>query len=174
MAKPISNLRGKITARYPGAFPYKATRNSVHYTRPDGKRVAKIVGYPLLDSAGGEIDTGIVAGGIPNAPWLWVQETADTRVRFGNGSLNFNIGQLVEWTDKATGEVVVEVDPAYFRPTEVDLLIGDPSKAKKVLGWEATRSVEELCHDMVKADLERFIRDKHLMDAGHDIIQSHE
>jgi GDPmannose 4,6-dehydratase len=77
-------------------------------------------------------------------------------------------------TDKATGEVVVEVDPAYFRPTEVDLLIGDPSKAKKVLGWEATRSVEELCHDMVKADLERFIRDKHLMDAGHDIIQSHE
>jgi GDPmannose 4,6-dehydratase len=77
-------------------------------------------------------------------------------------------------TDKATGEVVVEVDPAYFRPTEVDLLIGDPSKAKKALGWEATRSVEELCHDMVKADLERFIRDKHLMDAGHDIIQSHE
>ncbi len=93
------------------------------------------------------------------------------------------VGVEIQWSgeginekgkDKATGEIVVEVDPKYFRPTEVDLLIGDPSKAKEKLGWEATRTVEELCRDMVKADLERFTRDKHLMDAGHDIIQSQE
>lgn len=76
--------------------------------------------------------------------------------------------------NKATGACVVEVDPAYFRPTEVDLLIGDPTKAKEVLGWEATSTVEELCRDMVKADLERFTRDKYLMDAGHEVLQSHE
>ena len=76
--------------------------------------------------------------------------------------------------NKATGKVIVEVDPKYFRPTEVDLLIGDPTKAKEQLGWVATHTVEQLCHDMVAADLERFTRDKHLMDAGHDIIQSHE
>ncbi len=73
-------------------------------------------------------------------------------------------------TDKATREVVVEVDPNYFRPTEVDLLIGDATKAKEKLGWTATRTVRELCHDMVKADLERFTRNKHLMDAGHNVI----
>tara|TARA_B110000046_G_scaffold75134_2_gene83192 strand:- start:909 stop:1997 length:1089 start_codon:yes stop_codon:yes gene_type:complete len=84
------------------------------------------------------------------------------------------IGIEEKGTDKSTGEVVVEVDPKYFRPTEVDLLIGDATKAKEILGWEAARTVSELCSDMVKADLERFTRDKHLMEAGHDVIQSEE
>lgn len=93
------------------------------------------------------------------------------------------VGVTLEWKgtgvdekgyDVATGECVVEVDPKYFRPTEVDLLIGNPAKAKAKLGWEATRTVEELCHDMVKADLERFSRDKYLMDGGHEVHQSHE
>lgn len=93
------------------------------------------------------------------------------------------IGVSIDWSgegvnekgkDKATGEIIVEVDPSYFRPTEVDLLIGDATKAKEVLGWEPKRTVEELCSDMVKADLERFTRDKHLMEAGHNVIQSHE
>jgi GDPmannose 4,6-dehydratase len=93
------------------------------------------------------------------------------------------VGVELEWKgdgvdekgyNKATGVCVVEVDPTYFRPTEVDLLIGNPAKAKEVLGWEATSTVEELCHDMVKADLARFKRDKYLMDAGHEVIQSHE
>lgn len=76
--------------------------------------------------------------------------------------------------DKSTGEVVVEVDPKYFRPTEVDLLVGDASKAKQLLGWAPRRSVEELCREMVLADYERFKRDKFLMEGGHSVIQSHE
>ena len=52
-----------------------------------------------------------------------------------------------------SGQLLVEVDPRYFRPTEVDLLIGDPSKAKQRLGWEATSKFEDMVTEMVKADL---------------------
>lgn len=57
--------------------------------------------------------------------------------------------------DRATGKVLVEIDPNYFRPTEVDLLVGDSSKAKKLLGWEPKVGIEELVQIMVKADWER-------------------
>ena len=72
-------------------------------------------------------------------------------------------GFELEWTgegreergvDKATGRVLVEVDPRYFRPAEVDLLLGDPSKAKRVLGWEPKVTFRELVRTMVEADLE--------------------
>ncbi len=56
-------------------------------------------------------------------------------------------------TDSETGEVLVRIDPRYFRPTEVDNLRGDPSKAKEVLGWEHRTSFSELVRDMVEADL---------------------
>ena len=59
-----------------------------------------------------------------------------------------------------TGKVVVEVDPNYFRPTEVDLLIGDASKANHKLNWKASTSVETLCKEMVLADLKRVRDDK--------------
>lgn len=52
-----------------------------------------------------------------------------------------------------TGRVLVEIDPRYFRPTEVELLIGDPAKAKAELGWEATTSFDELVVEMMIADL---------------------
>lgn len=52
-----------------------------------------------------------------------------------------------------TGATLVSVDPRYFRPTEVDLLIGDPTKAKQKLGWQATASLDELVRDMVTSDL---------------------
>jgi len=58
-------------------------------------------------------------------------------------------------TDKATGKVVVKVNPKFYRPGEVDLLIGDPSKAKKELGWEPKYTLEELCAMMVKEDIRR-------------------
>ena len=58
-------------------------------------------------------------------------------------------------TDKATGKVVVKVNPKFYRPAEVDLLIGNPEKAKKELGWEPKSTLEELCAMMVKADLRR-------------------
>ncbi len=57
--------------------------------------------------------------------------------------------------NKKNGQVVVKIDPAYFRPTEVDLLIGDPSKAKTKLGWQAKISVDDLCKEMVAADIYR-------------------
>ena len=54
---------------------------------------------------------------------------------------------------KKTGKILVQVDPRYYRPTEVEYLLGDPSKAKQLLGWEAKISVEELCEEMVEYDL---------------------
>lgn len=57
--------------------------------------------------------------------------------------------------DKATGKTVVKINPKFYRPAEVDLLIGNPEKAKKVLGWEPKCTLEELCAMMVKADLRR-------------------
>ena len=57
--------------------------------------------------------------------------------------------------NKATGDTVLKVNPKFYRPTEVDLLIGDATKAKEELGWEAKTSLEELCSIMVKADLKR-------------------
>ncbi len=56
--------------------------------------------------------------------------------------------------DSADGTLRVEIDPRYFRPTEVDLLIGDPTKAKEKLGWEAKRSFSEIVSEMVESDLE--------------------
>lgn len=55
-----------------------------------------------------------------------------------------------------TGQVVVAIDPSYFRPTEVDLLVGDPAKAKQKLGWEPTYNLEMLVKEMVAADIEKY------------------
>lgn len=57
--------------------------------------------------------------------------------------------------DTATGKVVMRVNPVFYRPAEVDLLIGNPEKARMELGWEPKTSLEELCRMMVKADLRR-------------------
>jgi GDPmannose 4,6-dehydratase len=55
--------------------------------------------------------------------------------------------------DRETGRVLVQVDPRYFRPTEVELLIGNPSKAHRKLGWRHETSLAELCAEMVREDL---------------------
>ena len=55
--------------------------------------------------------------------------------------------------DKKTNKILIEVDPYYFRPTEVDLLLGDPSKAKEKLGWHPSYTFEELVKEMVESDL---------------------
>jgi len=64
-------------------------------------------------------------------------------------------GEQEQATDAATGKVVVRVNPKFYRPAEVDLLIGDPQKAKDVLGWEPKTTLEQLCRMMVDADLRR-------------------
>jgi GDPmannose 4,6-dehydratase len=72
------------------------------------------------------------------------------------------IGRTVVWEgrgadevgrDAASGEILVSIDPRYFRPTEVDLLLGDPAKAERVLGWKARISFEEMIREMVAFDL---------------------
>ncbi|WP_263641080.1 GDP-mannose 4,6-dehydratase [Methanobrevibacter arboriphilus] len=65
--------------------------------------------------------------------------------------------------DTKTNNVLVEVDPAYFRPTEVDLLLGDPSKARKKLGWKPKISFNELVREMVQSDLKMVKNDKSLL-----------
>jgi len=62
--------------------------------------------------------------------------------------------------DSKSGNVIIKIDPAYFRPAEVDLLIGDPAKAKKIMGWEPTVKFKELVEIMVDADLERETKNK--------------
>jgi len=57
--------------------------------------------------------------------------------------------------DQATGKTVMKVNPKFYRPAEVELLIGNPIKAKEKLGWEPKTTLEELCAMMVSADLRR-------------------
>src|SRR4029079_2252792 len=62
--------------------------------------------------------------------------------------------------EAGTKRVLVEIDPRYFRPTEVDVLQGDPSKAQKKLGWTHTTDIDELCAEMVREDLVNVAREK--------------
>ena len=64
-------------------------------------------------------------------------------------------GENERGVDVASGKTIVRINPKFYRPTEVDLLIGDPSKAKSKLGWEAKTTLEELCAMMAEADLRR-------------------
>jgi GDPmannose 4,6-dehydratase len=75
-------------------------------------------------------------------------------------------GRTIRWqgggtdeigVDAASGKVLVRIDPRYFRPTEVDLLLGDPAKAKARLGWSHTTSFSDLVAEMVQADLARAV-----------------
>jgi GDPmannose 4,6-dehydratase len=72
------------------------------------------------------------------------------------------------------GQVVVEVDPAYFRPTEVELLIGDPTKSKQKLGWVPKYDLPALVKDMMQADVALFRRDEYLLKGGHKVYSYHE
>ncbi len=73
-----------------------------------------------------------------------------------------------------TGKTIIEIDNRYFRPTEVDHLVGDASKAMKELGWKPKFTIEDMVKDMVAADLELFKRDKYLLEGGHTIMNFHE
>lgn len=67
-------------------------------------------------------------------------------------------------------EVLIEVDPRYFRPTEVELLIGDPTKAQDKLGWKPKYDLQGLLKDMVQSDVKLFQKDLDLKEAGHKIL----
>ena len=87
-------------------------------------------------------------------------------------------GISVEWRgsgpdekgiDVSTGNVLIEIDPRFFRPTEVDLLLGDPSKAERLLGWKRNVTFNELVRRMVEHDLSIVDRDRSITSAGFDI-----
>ncbi len=72
------------------------------------------------------------------------------------------------------GDVIVRVDPRYFRPTEVESLLGDPSKAKEKLGWEPTTSFAELVAEMTRCDLDEAKRDELCKKEGFTVLNYHE
>lgn len=72
------------------------------------------------------------------------------------------------------GQVVVSVDPRYFRPTEVDLLLGDPSKAERELGWKREFNLQNLVDDMMAADLKLMTKDVYLKQGGYKIMRYYE
>lgn len=93
------------------------------------------------------------------------------------------VGISIEWQgsgvdekgiNTATGEVVVEVDPKYFRPTEVELLIGDPTKAITKLGWSHKYDLSGLVKEMVESDIKNFKRDEYLKAGGHETLNNFE
>jgi GDPmannose 4,6-dehydratase len=86
----------------------------------------------------------------------------------GNGQRKTNNEQ------PAIGQEVLSVDPTYFRPTEVDLLIGDPSKAKNKLGWVPEHDLASLVKDMMVSDVTLMQKDVVLLNAGHEILKQAE
>lgn len=72
------------------------------------------------------------------------------------------------------GKEVIKVDPRYFRPTEVDLLLGDPTKANTKLGWKPKYNLNTLVKDMMTNDVKLFERDKYLQEGGHKVLNYHE
>ena len=76
--------------------------------------------------------------------------------------------------DTATGRTIVRVDPRYYRPAEVETLLGDPAKAKAVLGWEPKVTFQELIREMVASDLSHAKQEAVLRDAGYTVVASHE
>ena len=93
------------------------------------------------------------------------------------------LGINLKWTgkdvdekgiDESTGKAVVEIDPAYFRPAEVEILIGDPSKAKEKLGWMPKIKLPELVKMMVEEDFKIAKRDVHLKNGGFEVNNCHE
>ena len=99
------------------------------------------------------------------------------------GAASSELGMDIEWqgdgidevgTDRNTGKQIIAVDPRYFRPTEVETLLGDPSKARKVLGWEASTPFGQLVKEMVAADHKAAKRDAMVREAGYKTYDHHE
>ncbi|MFG1592794.1 GDP-mannose 4,6-dehydratase [Halobacteriovorax sp. CON-3] len=72
------------------------------------------------------------------------------------------------------GQEVIGIDQRYFRPTEVDLLLGDPTKAQTKLNWKPKHNLESLIEDMMSSDLQIFEKDKYLKEGGHKVLNYHE
>ena len=103
----------------------------------------------------------------------WAAEDLGVKLTFeGVGLDEVAIVESIDGDDAPSlkvGDIVCRIDPKYYRPAEVETLLGDPSKAKNVLGWEPFITVREMCAEMVSADLRAAKRNVLLKSHGHDI-----
>lgn len=109
------------------------------------------------------------AGDYVEAMWLMLQQDQPDDYVVATGK-TISVREFCELAFSMAGldyNDFVAVDPRYFRPAEVDLLLGDPTKAKTRLGWQPRTTVERLAHMMVEGDLELARQEKTLRDAGH-------
>lgn len=79
-----------------------------------------------------------------------------------------------QWYDKATGKCLIEVDSRYFRPAEVDFLLGDASRAEKELGWKREYTIAQMVAEMVRSDIELFRKEEILKKHGYEILAQYE
>jgi GDPmannose 4,6-dehydratase len=97
-----------------------------------------------------------------------------TALELGWGALEWQGSGTEEVGRRSSGEVVVRIDPRYFRPAEVETLLGDPSKAHEKLGWTPTTTLEELVAEMVAADREEARKEAILRLKGFNVVGSME
>ncbi len=127
------------------------------------RKAFKILGIELKFSGEGINEKGV----INSINWKVINEKLTSI-----GADNKTIQNLKSKIQNLKNKVVIEVDPRYFRPTEVDILIGDATKAKEKLGWEPKHSLDELIYDMVLNDLQKNYRELILKEKGFDIPNS--
>lgn len=109
------------------------------------------------------------AGDYVEAMWLMLQQDRPDDYVVATGEA-YSVREFLEEAFSYAGldwQQYVEIDPRYFRPTEVDYLLGDPSKAQEKLGWKPRVAFNELVRMMVDHDMELAMQEKTLMDAGH-------
>ena len=108
----------------------------------------------------------------------WSAEELGVTLKFEGQGVNETATVIAIHGDKASGlkvgDVVVKIDPRYFRPTEVETLLGDPSKAKTKLGWVPEITVQEMCKEMVANDLAQAKQHALLKMHGFDVAVSSE
>jgi GDPmannose 4,6-dehydratase len=139
-------------------------------TRAVGRIKCGLQNKPFLGNFEAKRDWGF-AGDYVQAMWLMLQQDRPDDYVVATGHTQSvrafcerAFARLdMDWND------FVEIDPRYFRPAEVKLLLGDPAKARHALGWEPKVDFEQLVAMMVDADLELARREKTLRDAGHDL-----
>ena len=113
----------------------------------------------------------VIATGRQESVRRFIELTADA---LGWGVLEWDGEGVDEIGRRKTGEVVVRIDPRYFRPAEVETLLGDPSKAHAKLGWKPTTTLEELVVEMVKVDREEARKEAILKLKGFNVYGSME
>ena len=119
----------------------------------------KRVGIELEWKGKGENEKGIVKNIAKNSRDIIIQITGHN-----------NLTSEIKDNYLKKGDVIIEVDPRYFRPTEVDLLLGDASKARKVLGWSPTHKINDLVNDMVESDVRNAVKYFYLKTKGYQMF----